>query len=480
MSISIKTNAPTDGRRETKQPLKRLVKTTDKNYNNKSDPACRKKGGAQKLASQQHINVKGTLCKDNGKWVVRARVSDPRTGKTRQLSKTTGLSVAGNNKRRAEEMMKDIVAKWDHDINSGLVTSHDPKFSECVEKWLEAKEMQVRPNTLRSYALPAHSRIIPQLGDLKVSEITRRHILNYFEGLHGLAVHTMKIDRVIIRGVLEDALLDGLVTANVAERIKLPKDKRFEGTALTEEQVGLLLRSAEEEPEPTRAAVILAVVYGLRRSEICGLRWQDIDFDAKVMHIRNTVTEFGNQIMEAETTKTKASRRNIWLVDETVTYFQKLQQQRQEKGIASDKVCCNPDGSAVRPKYATRAVQDLLIKCGIGKVRLHDLRHTAATMLARRLTVKQVQHFLGHEDVSTTLNIYTHIADSDKITTSQTMNEIIKGLTCSENCSENAADTANSANQKVISFVSAAARIKEKISVRRDYDNKSKDESKVT
>ena len=480
MSISTKTKAPTDSRREPKQPLKRLEKTTDKKHNNKSEPACRKKGGAKELASQQHINIKGTLCKDNGKWVVRARVFDPGTGKTRQMSKTTGLSVAGNNKRRAEEMMKDIVAKWEKDIKSGVITSHDPKFSECVEKWLEAKKMQVRPTTLRSYELPAYSRIIPRLGDLKVTEITRRHILDYFEGLNGLAVHTMKIDRVIIRGVLEDALLDGLVTANVAERIKLPQDKRFEGKALSEEQVGLLLRRAEAEPEPTRAAVILAVVYGLRRSEICGLRWQDMDFDARVMHIRNTVTEFGDRILEAETTKTKASRRDIWLVDETVTYFQELKRQRQEKGIACDKVCCCPDGSEIRPKYLTRAVMDLLDKCDMKGVRLHDLRHTAATMLARRLTVKQVQHFLGHEDVSTTLNIYTHIADSDRITTSQTMNEIIKGLNRSETCSENAADSAKTANSKVISFAAAAARIKEKTPVRRDYDNKSKGESKVT
>lgn len=87
-----------------------------------------------------------------------------------------------------------------------------------------------------------------------------------------------------------------------------------------------------------------------------------------------------------------------------------------------------------------------MVKCGVGKVRLHDLRHTAATMLARRLTVKQVQHFLGHEDVSTTLNIYTHITDSDKINTSQTMNEIIKGLNCSETCSEKPADTVKTGN----------------------------------
>lgn len=476
MSISNKTKAPTDSRREPKQPLKRLVKTTDK----KSDPACRKKGGAHKLASQQHINVKGTLCKDNGKWVIRARVYDPWTGRTRQLSKSTKLSVDGNNKRRAEEMMKDIVAQWEREANAGVVLNNDPKFADCVRKWLEEKEMQVRPNTFRSYELPAYARVIPLLGDLRLSEMTRRHIQNYFEGLRGLSVNTIKKDRVIIRGVLEEALLDGLVTANVAERIKLPKGKRFEGKALTEEQVGMLLHKAEEEPEPTRAAVILAVVYGLRRSEICGLRWQDVDFDEGLLHIRNTVTEFGDQIMEAETTKTKASRRDIWLVDETVAYFKQLKQQHQEKGIGSDKVCCNPDGSEVRPKYLTRAVMDLLNKCGLEKMRLHDLRHTAATMLARRLTVKQVQHFLGHEDVSTTLNIYTHIADSDRITTSQTMNEIIKGLTCSENCSENAADTPNSTNLKVISFASAAARIKEKGAVRRDHDNRSKGESNAT
>lgn len=99
----------------------------------------------------------------------------------------------------------------------------------------------------------------------------------------------------------------------------------------------------------------------------------------------------------------------------------------------------------------------------------HGLNHAGATPHGRAGAA-----FLGHEDVSTTPNTYTHVADSDRITTYRTMNEIIKGLAYSENCSGNAADTPNTTNLKVISFAYAAAKIKEKAIVRRDYDNKPK------
>ena len=442
-----------------KHPLKRLKKTTDKKYKKHGDPACpQTKGGKQMSASQQYKKVHGCLCNDHGIWTVRARVIDPNTGKTRTRSKTTTYPVAGNNKRRAQEKMAEIVKQWEREINLGIRPDYNPRFSECIEDWLETKKLSLKPTTLRGYEMSAHVHIIPKLGDIRIADLTRGHLTAYFDSLAGMSVNTMKKHRVIIRGVLEEAVWDGIIPTNVADRVKLPKPQPFEGKALTEEEVGELLRKAETVPEPMRAAVTLAVIYGLRRSEICGLRWQDIDFEAGVMHIRNTVTEFGSMILEEERTKTKTSRRDIWLVDETVSYLRELQKQHVEKGFDLDKVCRLKDGSAVRPKYLTRMVMGFLADCGM-KVRLHDLRHTAATMLARRLTIKQVQNFMGHSDIATTLNIYTHIDDADRISTSQTMDGIIKGLYSSERCSENVVEATGS---NVISFSSASARIKEK------------------
>ena len=242
----------------------------------------------------------------------------------------------------------------------------------------------------------------------------------------------MKKHNVIIRGTLDSAVLDGIVRENVSDKVKLPHTAKFEANHISEQDLPKLFSELDKQDEPIKAGTVLALIYGLRRSEICGLRWSDIDFSSGVMHIRNTVTIFNNDVYEAEHTKTKASRRDIILIDSTVPYLMKL------KNISkSDKVCSFPNGKPVRPDTLTNKIIKFLKECGFENVRLHDLRHTAATVLARELTPKQVQAFLGHEDFQTTMNIYTHIETQDKINTSRAMDSIIKKAEfCSESCSE--------------------------------------------
>ena len=307
---------------------------------------------------------------------------------------------------------------------------YSPLFCESVAAWLDKKALDIRPNTLLSYKVIADASIIPSLGDTSTADLTRQQIQKYFVSLknRGVTVNTMMKHKVIIHGVLEDALIDGVVSANVADHVKLPKKEKYEGHALTEEEVGRLLARIKAEPEPLRSAITFALVYGMRRSEICGLRWKDVDLTAKVLRIRNTCTEFSGRQFETERTKSKKSRRDLFLIDDTVEYLSSLRTQQIKKGYRLDKVCLCKDGTPIKPENLTRAVKRLLKKLGYDNVRLHDLRHTAASLLARRLPVKNVQEFLGHEDVSTTLNIYTHIFDADRQVTAQTMSSILQRL----------------------------------------------------
>ena len=102
-----------------------------------------------------------------------------------------------------------------------------------------------------------------------------------------------------------------------------------------------------------------------------------------------------------------------------------------------DKVCVWPDGRAVRPDYITARTRRIMEKYGLEHIRVHDLRHTAATLLATRATLKQVQEFLGHEDISTTGNIYAHLMDKDRKATLDIMDGVLRNsVLCSEKCSE--------------------------------------------
>lgn len=402
------------------------------------------------MASQTHIE--GYLINDKGTWTVRARFADTVGGKRKLHSKSTGFKVDGYNKRKAEAAMREIVEEWERQISAP--PADNPLFKDCVNQWLARKKLTLRPNTLEGYKVAANAHIIPELGNIGICDLTRQELQRYYEKLQrdGISVSTMKKHRVIIRGVLKDAILDDLITVNVADNISLPKGKQFEGKALSEAQTTDMLAKLEEQPEPIRAAVTLAVVFGLRRSEICGLRWKDIDFENSIIHIRNTVTQFAGTIYEVEDTKTKSSGRVIYLFPYIAEYLKALLQMQKERGIFSGKVCVHLDGRVVQPEYCTRACMRFLKASGYEGVRLHDLRDTAATILSRRIPIKQVSGYLGHKDTQTTLKYYVRLMTEDKIEASNAMADFLAGAGFSLPCSENCSESTDSAHDNVISI----------------------------
>lgn len=405
-------------------------------YNKPDDSlACLLKEVTVNMAS--HKTVSGKLYSDNGTWTVRARVFDPNSGKVKQKSKSTGYKVKDNTKRKAECVMREILNEWEREANA-IPIKRDPLFSEYVKKWIKKKELSRKANTAKSYSDYAELHILPALGNMKIRQMNLRHLqLYYEEKLKSLSVNTVKKHHIIIKGALLDAVRDGIIQANFADYVEFPRVEKFHGKSYSTEQVATLLRAAEKSGEPIHSAILLAVCYGLRREEICGLRWKDIDFDAGKISIRNTVVQSGSTRIEMEHTKTEKSRRVISLIESTVPYLLSLKERQIRNGLSLDKVCVWPDGRTVRPDYITSKTGKVMRSCGLEHIRVHDLRHTAASILARKATPKQVQEFLGHEDISTTMNIYTHLMEDDRRATSCIMDEILKNsVFCSEKCSE--------------------------------------------
>ncbi len=350
-----------------------MDKRWGREYNSPVDGlACQIREATVNMASH---NVKGSLHDENGIWIVRGRVYDPDTKKVKNRSKTTGYRVKDNTKRLAQRKMKDIISQWEREANAEPV-KNDPLFSEYVEKWLKKKSFSRRENTIRSYRDYADKHILPALGGLKVRSITLQHLQTYYNAkLDSLSVNTLRKHHVIISGALLDAVRDGIITTNFADYVEFPRRQKYEGRAYTPEQVAALLEAVEQEGEPIRAGVTLAVCYGLRRSELLGLRWKDIDFEAKTLSVRNTVTKYRDLVVEAEQTKTKKSRRTIDLISSTIPYLLQLKQTQERDGLALDKVCVWPDGRAVRPDYITARTKRIMEKYGLEHIRVHDLRH---------------------------------------------------------------------------------------------------------
>ena len=150
---------------------------------------------------------------------------------------------------------------------------------------------------------------------------------------------TVKKFFIVIRGALDDAVRDEAIQASPEHLVKWPKAERVQrARALTGDEVSRLLKATEEAGEPIRAAVILALFYGLRRSEVCGLRWIDIDFTKGTMHIQHTVTQNGSLILDDDHTKTRGSNRTLALIRQTVPYLKKLRSEQVKSGLLVDKV----------------------------------------------------------------------------------------------------------------------------------------------
>ena len=222
-----------------------------------------------------------------------------------------------------------------------------------------------------------------------------------------------------------------MIPYNPADRANLPKKKKFVGKAYSIDKALEMLDVFVNEPiEPV---VILGLFYGLRRSEALGLRWQDIDFDQGKIFIRNTVVRY-RTVVEEEQTKSEASCRTLFIIPETQEYLIGLHKKQMEQQLLlgsqyhnSDHVCKWNDGRPFKVNYVSKRFSDILKRNHLPHIRFHDLRHTAGSLLLESgLSIKQIQEYLGHEQASTTLDIYGHLSIEGKKESANAMGRILK------------------------------------------------------
>ena len=181
--------------------------------------------------------------------------------------------------------------------------------------------------------------------------------------------------------------------------------------------------------------VFLGAFYGLRRSEVLGLRWDAVDFTNNTLTIKHTVTSFsldGKKVQVAQdTTKTKSSMRTLPLVPAFRERLLALRDEQDEYMRVCgrcynrnylDYICVDEMGTLLSPNYVSSAFSKLLEKHGLRHIRFHDLRHSCASLLlANGVPMKQIQEWLGHSDFSTTANIYAHLDYSSKLSSAEAM-----------------------------------------------------------
>jgi integrase len=307
-------------------------------------------------------------------------------------------------------------------LGDGSYVARDPRtLDEWITRWLKTMAPKVRSSTLRDYA-NGLARVTERLGQMPLQALRPLDIEELYASLlkdgrrsgGGLAPKTVRNVHIALRRSLADATRLGLVSRNVAALVKPPAPVRHDLVTWTAEEVRRFLAAVEG--DRLAPAYRLLASTGTRRGEALGLHWANVDLDAARIVVNRSLTLVNEELVWASP-KTARSRRSLSLDPETVAVL-RLHRRRQleerlnagEAWRDNDLVFCNEDGSALHPSRFTRRFVSASQRAGVRQIRLHDLRHTWATLaLQAGIHPKVVSERLGHATTSITLDIYSHV-----------------------------------------------------------------------
>lgn len=361
----------------------------------------------------------GSLTVKNGKYYAVLNVYE--NGKRKKKWISTNLPEKGN-KRKAEQFLREKLAEYER--MEGVVHS-DVRFSDYIRIWLEHIARKVDDVTMQGYQVLADGHILPYFDktgvalcdvDYKVIQqyIDVKHRCGRIDGKGGLSPRSMKLHKNIINQALNLAVQNKLLLANPCQFVVMPKAVRYESSFYSDAQLKAMFTALRD--DPIFPLVKITALYGLRRSELLGLQWDSIDFDAKTMTIRHTVSKV-TEVVAKDKTKNASSRRTFPLVADALEIFEQAKCQEQQNRLAfgreyqeNNYIFKWADGHTYSPDYISHRFNDLLKKHNLPHIRFHELRHSCASMLiAMGWTLKDVQEWLGHSDIKMTANIYSHL-----------------------------------------------------------------------
>lgn len=359
--------------------------------------------------------------------------------------KSTGIKAKRGNKRLAEAKLKEFVDAYDDNPNAFEKTD----FIAFSRQWLKNISSDIDAITLQGYKQHLEKHIIPYFEPLHLSlqSFTTAHIDNYYrykteggqldgkEG--GLCRASIKRHSVVLNLIFEEAMRYKLIKENPCKYAKIPKQNNIP----TAKREFYTVKQCEDLLKVTQNTVLydmiyITFMYGLRRSELMGLKWDAVDFVNGTITIKHTVV-IGSSVISKDKTKNKSSYRTYPLLDDVKEILLRLQKQQQEyKQLFGNcyhdiggYVFTKEDGSAYYPDYPTKRLEAVIKRYDLPHIRWHDLRHSCASMLLTKgWNMKAISEWLGHADISTTMDIYGHLDLEYKRTLANSLNGLLSNV----------------------------------------------------
>lgn len=364
----------------------------------------------------------GSVIKRNTKkghaWQITVELpKDPVTGKRIRKYRT----VTGT-KKEAERAMREFITE----IERGCYVSDNKiSVSEWIKTWMDVYIIpNVSPTTLSRYQGMVRRYIDPLIGHTQVQQLNTLAVQAWVNSLKvspasgkEMAAATIKHAYHVLKGAMDKAVLAGIIYRSPCNGIILPKGQKKQAVIFDEKQIRQLIQAAKG--TEMELVIDMELCLGLRRGELLGLQWSDIDWENNQIHvIRNRVIVDGKAIVKEP--KTQSS---IRVLDVPAALMKKLRlhkgkciENRMRLGwnyIVTDYIIVHPDGKPIYPEYLSQMLTKLLEQAGLPKCRFHDLRHLCASIMVRQnVNVKVAQEILGHKDITTTMNIYSHVLPS--------------------------------------------------------------------
>ena len=402
----------------------------------------------------------GSLHEKNGKWqlvlygAVGTLFPDKQTDNPqKKVCKwiSSNLAATSKNKLLASKMLVEKIMEYEQQEskaaeNKVLVCesidapthcqTKDVLFTEYVADWLQRKHGQIQQSTWEKYQNYAERHIIPYFAELnlKLSDLKPRHFVDYYqfkissgrldgkEG--GLDITSVRGHAALIRTILNEAVIFEYINGNPAQNVPVPKRARTalksaKNVYMTAAEANNMLK--EIEGEEIFPLVYVAIVYGLRKSEVLGLKWDAVDFEKNTLEIKSTVVK-NRTIVYKDTTKTESSHETYELLPEVKKLLlnimagqERNRKEYEELYTQSEYIFTQPDGRLYRPDSVTRTFQRALKRHNLPEMRFHDLRHSTASILFDKgWDLEAVKSWLRHADVETTSNIYLHVSKERK------------------------------------------------------------------